>query len=414
MIYDTIIIGGGISGLYTAYKLKKHDPAIKLVILEKNTLGGRAGNYSFQGANIVTGAGIGRRSKDYLLLKLLKELGIPIHEFSTAVHYSPTIAHGPCNVRTIISELQNQYKTHITKNKGKTFREFAESFLGPEKYQNFITCAGYTDYENADIHDVLYDYGFDDNYGKWKGFSVPWTQLVQELCKRIGMQHICINSEVQKIDTNTHFTVTTKSGKEYVAEKVVIATTIDSVMHLVPEKSKNLYNQIRGQPFLRMYGRFSKASIPIIANFVPMQTIVPGPIHKIIPMDPERGIYMIVYSDNRGAEYLQQYGENIPENRDAMCRILEESLGIKEGALKLLVIKSFFWPIGTHYYSPLPKSSPFKTRQSYIKAAQNPMKDMFVVGEMISIDQGWTQGALDSVEKVFPMITSEKNGKQSL
>ena len=135
-----------------------------------------------------------------------------------------------------------------------------------------------------------------------------------------------------------------------------------------------------------------------------MQTIVPGPIHKIIPMQPEKGIYMIVYSDNKGAEYLQQYSENTPENRDAMCRILETSLGIKENALKLLTIKSFYWPIGTHYYTPLPKSSPFKTRQSYIEAAQYPMEGMFVVGEMVAIDQGWTQGALDSVEKVFPMV----------
>ena len=404
MIYDIIIIGGGISGLYMAYKLKIRNPSVKLLILEKSKLGGRAGTYSFQGVDVVTGAGIGRRAKDYLLRKLLKDLDIPSHEFSTNTYYSPTIPNGPCNIKATIAELHGHYKKNIAKHKGKTFREFAKPILGNIGYQHFTTCAGFTDYENADVRDVLYDYGFEDNYLSWKGFSVPWAQLVQELCKRIGMKHIHTNTEVQQIrhQPNEHFIITTKSGTDYLATKVVIATTIDSVLHLVPEKCRNLYKQIKGQPFLRMYGRFSKASIPIIENFVPMQTIVPGPIHKIIPMQPEKGIYMIVYSDNKGAKYLQQYGENTPENRDAMCRILETSLGIKEDTLKLLAIKSFFWPIGTHYYTPLDQQ--FKTRQSYIDSAQNPMKDMFVVGEMISIDQGWTQGALDSVEKVFPMV----------
>lgn len=28
--------------------------------------------------------------------------------------------------------------------------------------------------------------------------------------------------------------------------------------------------------------------------------VVPGPLHKLIPMDVERGIYMIAYTDNKG------------------------------------------------------------------------------------------------------------------
>ena len=36
-----------------------------------------------------------------------------------------------------------------------------------------------------------------------------------------------------------------------------------------------------------------------------------------------------------------------------------------------------------------------------MKKAQHPMKNMLVVGEMVSNDQGWTEGALDSVKKVI-------------
>jgi hypothetical protein len=35
-----------------------------------------------------------------------------------------------------------------------------------------------------------------------------------------------------------------------------------------------------------------------------------------------------------------------------------------------------------------------------MKQAQHPMHNMLVVGEVVSNDQGWVEGALDSVEKV--------------
>jgi monoamine oxidase len=67
--------------------------------------------------------------------------------------------------------------------------------------------------------------------------------------------------------------------------------------------------------------------------------------------------------------------------------------------LKLIKIKVFYWNEGTHYYEPL--GDEFKTRKDFIKIAQNPMENMRIVGEMICLDQGWTQGALESVEKVI-------------
>ncbi len=46
-LYDTIIIGGGIAGLYTAYLLQKRNPKHRFIILEKQKyLGGRLLTYS--------------------------------------------------------------------------------------------------------------------------------------------------------------------------------------------------------------------------------------------------------------------------------------------------------------------------------------------------------------------------------
>jgi len=39
-----------------------------------------------------------------------------------------------------------------------------------------------------------------------------------------------------------------------------------------------------------------------------------------------------------------------------------------------------------------------KNRQEFIKVAQRPDKNILIVGELISIHQGWVEGALESVK----------------
>jgi len=135
-----------------------------------------------------------------------------------------------------------------------------------------------------------------------------------------------------------------------------------------------------------------------MAKYVPCQTLVPGPLHKIIPMNAGRGVYMIAYTDNAGALFLKPYLENLAKNRHVFATLLEQSLGIPLGSLSITGMKSYYWPVGTHYYGLL---QGFKTRKAFLHAAQHPMHNMLVVGEVVSMNQGWTEGALESVHSVL-------------
>jgi protoporphyrinogen oxidase len=53
--YDVVIIGGGISGLTTAYELKKNKPDTRLIVLEAgNRVGGRTFSVDMRAANQTT------------------------------------------------------------------------------------------------------------------------------------------------------------------------------------------------------------------------------------------------------------------------------------------------------------------------------------------------------------------------
>lgn len=397
---DVVIIGSGMSGLYSAYNIQQKSPETSFLILEKykkNWIGGRSSNDQFYGSEIVTGAGVGRKEKDKLLYKLLKEFDLPTYFFT--VH--PTLSNSveKVNIVNVLKHLQKEYK-HF-KNKNLTFREFAKPILGEENYKKFITAVGYTDYENEDAFETLFFYGMEDNTCCWKAFHVPWKQLVLKLYDFIGKEHFKFSNKVISIEKNSQknsqFIITTEKGSSYFCNKVIVATTIDTVRQLLPIP---IYNDIEGQPFLRLYAKFSKDSLPFLTKHIQGFTFVSTSLQRIIPIDEKNGVYMIAYNDNDNTLALKNHLENTPENRAFYERLLEKTFNIQANALHILAIKDYYWKIGTHYYKPLNKIL-YKSREDFIFQAQHPTENILVVGEMISRNQGWTEGALESVKSVL-------------
>lgn len=403
--YDIIIIGSGMAGLFAAYNIKKLSPNTSFIILEKHKrqwIGGRSSNEMFYGTSVVTGAGVGRKNKDTLLIQLMDEIGVKYIEYDTSIHYAQTFT--PNDIVKTIKKLKGEYSKHPELH-NKTFKEFFITIFGEQLYNTFIISSGYTDYENADLYETIYNYGMDDNKGGWTGLRIPWKEMVDRLYQLIGKTHFRFSSNVVEIkkgkQTPCVFHVKTEAGNVYTSNKVILATTITAIKKLVPGASSktSLYQGIHGQPFLLLYAKFNKESAEIMKQYVPTYTIVPGPLQKIIPMNPNKGVYMIAYSDNYNAVLQKKYLTDTIENRNLYCDLLETSLGIPKGQLKIIAMKDYYWPVGTHYYEPLPKE--FKTRNEFIHKAQHPEKGMLVVGEVVSRDQGWVEGALESVKLIL-------------
>uniref|UniRef100_A0A6C0F860 Amine oxidase domain-containing protein n=1 Tax=viral metagenome TaxID=1070528 RepID=A0A6C0F860_9ZZZZ len=407
-IHDIIIIGAGIAGLYSAYNIKKMSPKTTFLILEQNKkqwLGGRMGNENFYGTSVVTGAGIGRKDKDDLIQKLLKDLHIKTTDFTVDPAYAPTIKN-PVDVIAAIKYLRKQYKEEKSSFglKEQTFKQFAMKHLGKKMYNDFTVSASYTDYENEDVEETLYHYGMEDNSCCWTGINIPWHTLVYKLVDEVGEENIQASTKIVSLEHVGNgicgYKIISSKGKIFYCKKVIIATTIYSAKLLIPGASLkgSLYQNIHGQPFLRVYGKFGKAGSATMNKHIGPSgyLIVPGALHAIITMDVKKGVYMIAYTDNEAAKMLSSHLKNDEKNREFFVKLLRESIGIRmEEPMDLIAIKDYYWNIGTHYYGPLPNG--FKTRSEFIKKAQHPEPNMLVVGEMISRDQGWSKGALESV-----------------
>lgn len=389
-MYDIIIIGAGIAGLYCAYLLNKTNPSLNICILEKESvIGGRASIATFEGVRVVRGAGIGRKNKDHLLQHLLKELNVPHSEFPSKHYYAKGINHPMTKYMSILKNALGNT------NPRQTFKKYATKILGKEDYDIFVTATGYSDFEKADARDVILDYNMDDNYKQFTGISIPWDKLSDSLADKIGRKNIHLTKDVLRLyEVEDHYCVVCQDYEIFEAKKIICATTIDSLRALFNDK--RIYHQISGQPFLRVYAKFDEASDVILKTKVHGFTVVERPLQTIIPMD--KGVYMIAYSDNASAVHLMKK----TNDKQYMASKVEQALSLEKGILNILSLQSHCWSIGTHYNTPLPKI--YETRKEFMYKAQRPMNNIWVVGEVVAMDQGWTEGALQSVHEIIKEI----------
>jgi hypothetical protein len=353
------------------------------------------------------GAGVGRKRKDHILRSLCSELGVPVKEFNGPHYAQPATEYFGRKAKMIFQNLKERYTPPPINNKRKTFKEYALSYLTIQQYKDFLFYTGYTDYENEDAEDVLYNYGMNDNYENWTAFVVDWNALTDALLWRIlsPTNKIVYHQRVVSLTKwsmgkkggggGNIFTLTTEKGRTFTTKRVILATTIETLRTLYPRHS--IYREIEGQPFLRVYAYFTKGSLPSLMEKVKGYTVVRGDLQKIIPMDTEKGVYMSAYCDNAHARYLRSHLENTAINRAYFERLVEEALYIPKGVLHIQKVIGFYWDIGTHYYKPL--SSVYDNRNVFLERARHPEEGVMVVGEVVSMNQGWVEGALETVDK---------------
>jgi hypothetical protein len=381
--YDYIIIGAGIAGLYCGLLLSIKYPQRKVLILERNDyIGGRVLSEKFCGKEVVIGAGIGRLGKDENLYNLLKRYNMPIKPYHSEKSY---VGFEHIDVHKVIKDMQ---KKQI--NKTKTFKENFIHIYGQELWKKFVLSAGYDDFGASDVIDVLYGYGWDDYDKNSKYYPVDWELLKDNMVNELKQNGVTIqkNMDVKSVikleedDIRVEAENTKrKTKKVFETRTIIFATNLYGLKNLYKNQkySKYITSQIECQPFMRCY---FKSGDPI--DVIPHYTVFNNFLQKVIPMGDN--IYMI-YSDNKRATDLNKM--NIDDIRSKLEKMFD---------INVCKIAKYYWPCGTHYYKPLKY---FKDREEFINAAQHPEKNVFVIGEVISDDQGWTNGALESVRRLF-------------
>lgn len=353
-MYDYIVIGGGIAGLYFAMNC----PGKCLVLEKDDHLGGRTQTEIFHGVPISLGAGIGVANRDYLLIDLINRFKIDYHVVDSGIYNDENYQ--------ILKKLLSKVPDN-----NDDFETFMESVLTPDEIRSFIIGGGYTDYLKANAYTTMLYYGLDDNCTNFYAIIFNWTTLIERMASQVNYQ--LGKKVVQIYGEYPEFRVIVNHDEIYLTKNVVIAGTISTINSLLDYP---MYQQIAAQPFLRVYGYFNNINATKMRRCFPHTKIVDSIVHKIIPM--KDNVWMVAYTD--GDDALELYDQL--ENLDIILSdIAGEDIVIED-------IRVIFWKEGTHYYLP-GESIDFEK-------LQNPAKGIYVIGEVVSRHQGWCLGALES------------------
>jgi len=380
MIYDYIIIGSGISGLYLGYLLQNK----KYLIIEKNdNIGGRIQHVNFHDTNVQLGAGV---IKDYQtnVLDLLKKLNLKYNKVRT--NYNKLIPnYNKEEYNHILDKIKN---TKNTTN--QCMKETIKKVLKNDnkKINLFINSYNYTDYLKADTNLTIKYYPINDFYDSKSKIHIieGGNHKIIEALITYSNKKIKLNTGVTSIEKSDNIWIVTDEHNNTYQTKHVISTV--DIKALKKIKIKGLENKdninyfkkmIGSNNFLRMYTYHDKIELN---NSI----VIPHIFKQMIPIT--NNIIMSAYCDNSNATKTNKLLENI--NNKEITEIINNY--ISTSPVKDKIIK--YWDVGTHYYKPS-----YNYKKNYYS------EDNFsIVGEVIGYEQGWMEGAIHSVNNWYKKI----------
>ena len=397
-MYDFIIVGGGISGLYCALELLKRNNENHVVICEKyKTLGGRVS--TFYKDNFFWEAGAGRISEKHtLILDLLKKYNHSYTPISKDVIYKNT-----CSEPNIFEQLIPAYLEPLKKLSKEvlsrsTLKELLLQIHGKQKTEEFLDRFPY----RAEVEVLRADLGlktFDNEMGSHEGYfvsTIGLSKLIDSMKEDFLAKGgtILYNYECKNIYNNDILSCEFLTDK-----KTLILQTKHILCSMESEGLKKIpffngwetLNHLRMEPLLRTYAIYNNhwfSQYP--------RVVTKSPIRYFLPIDYTKNIAMVSYTDSRDTtqfyKILKKYGE------ESLGKHIHNLLQQLFGSIpKYTFFKQHYWKYGATYWLP----GNYNVEEESKKSLKPFDCEVYVVGESFSLKQAWMEGSLEQCKKLF-------------
>merc|ERR1712166_791241 len=412
MIYDIIIVGGGMAGLYTQYKLLRKYKNKEILLIERdNRLGGRVYTHkvTVKGIKHSMEAGAGRFNDNHKYLKkLINELGLSkqIFKIPSKVNHIVTKSkwkknelskYSPYDFLDIIIK-----KNKLTKEMKKmSFSEWLNNNIDHNIVDYLKAMYPYKDIFKTNAYDALNLYRIDLNISN--NFYVlggGLSQLVNGLSKRIKSTGgvIKLNTELKSIDDLEEYYIVKTNKCNYFCKNIVLTGQRPDLLKIkYLNNLRPLINSVRNAPLCRFYFIFDTKKCSWFKNI--KKTITDSKLSYFIPINS--GLLMISYVDEHNAKYLKKMEmESKPKLVNYLLNECEKMFGIKK-IPKPIWTKSFYWENGVGNWKVGVDSKLIE------KKISKPMRNenIFICGENYSSEsQCWIEGSLKTAENVLKLV----------
>jgi monoamine oxidase len=449
-MYDTIIIGGGIGGLYTAHQLSKMGMENILVLEKNNILGGRV--YTYHDKHMTVDAGAGRFHLEHThLIQLIRELGLSgkMVQITSSAVFAPSdgtgsimnsildapdsmlrIPAGDVALSLLDVSLGNRnipssglITRVIAASKLRTenylrnisFIDFAKKVLNAREAQFIMDTFGY--YSEIVIMNAYDAIKLMMELGPTQKFYVMAGGLSQIIS---GLEKKCVSggvrimkgksvSHVEYVD-NEFLVYCEENIRPYKSNRCICALPAHAVQTLKFKGLKangaggwkKMLGEVLSAPLCRIYAKYDVGGRGVWFRGFPKMT-TNNPLRMIIPMSEKDGVIMISYSDNMFAKFWKRLfdkgGIRLVEKE--IIRLVKMSTGVDIPFA--ITMKMFYWDHGVGYWGVGSNSSLFY--KDMMRPSGSDV-ELYLCGENFSENyQQWIEGALETSSRVIECIS---------
>jgi len=399
MSYDIIIVGAGVSGLYLGIELKKRYPQKSCCILEKyRETGGRINTFHTNVhsiGNVQWESGAGRIATTHtMILSLIKRYGL---------HTFPMISTESSFELLKQIYLEPLKKLSDTVLQCHTVFELLCRIYGEKEACEFAVKFPYTSeifVLRADRALISFDNEMKSTQqfiGCKEGIAAITDNMIKEFIQLGGtIQYNTAINEVYSKNAATH--LLTKNTAFTAKDKCILAVTSTALKGIIGLSNLTVLNKLCMQPLLRIYAVFpiNRKKMSWFSGI--SRVVTASPIRYFIPINAEKGIAMISYTDGTDTKHWMDIPKHLRSNTVMTAlRALFPGIMIPEP----LYIKEHYWSNGCTYWKP-GKYNVVEESDASVKPFKN--RNIYLCGESFAEHQCWIESALDQAVKVLDRV----------
>jgi hypothetical protein len=362
------IVGGGLCGLFLAYRISASGTTSVVLFESSYRLGGRIWTVNVQGSELEAGAG--RIATTHRrVLSLVKELGLSDALTKPVENETPIYIKDGIEVRapTLPPGLDRDLRDLDT----KSMFEILNEQMSSKEVGDLVSSMGYdSEFGLCSARDAL---------NSFKDLSSARFQQLQGGLSRIT------DTLVDRLKTRKNVSIFMRHHIDDLQDllqnyaRVILCVPVDSMRMLLPPSRMNII----GDSIARIYAKFSS---PIW--FKGLRRIsTNNRLRMFMPIDDE--VALVSYSTNANADTWQK-AQTMGTLQSDLMTLLRKTFPDRE-IPEPIWIQLFYWPIGAHSWTPTTSSEP-RGRSSVIHNRR-----ILVSGEAMSMQHhGWMEGALES------------------